>query len=39
MLQLNPSHEWKYSTDLYKKQYLIEPKFPIFNLNNKYKLI
>ena len=39
MLQLNPSSEWKYSTDLYKKQYLIEPKFPIFNLNKKYKQI
>jgi hypothetical protein len=39
MLQLNPSNEWKYSADLYKKQYLIEPKFPFFNLNGKYKPI
>ena len=39
MLQLNPSNEWKFSKDLYKKQYLIEPKFPICNLNKKYKLI
>ena len=39
MLQLNPSNKWRYSNDLYKKQYLIEPKFPIFNLNDKYKLI
>ena len=39
MLQLNPSNEWKYSTNLYKKQYLIEPKFPFFNFNRKYKPI
>ena len=39
MLQLNPSNEWRYSNNLYKKQYLIEPKFPFFNSNDKYKLI
>ena len=39
MLQLNPSNEWKYSVSLYKKQYLMEPKFPVLNLNKKYKKI
>ena len=39
MLQLNPSKEWKYSINLYKKQYLLEPKFPTFNLSDNYKLI
>ena len=39
MLQLNPSNKWKYSTTLYEKQYLLEPKFPILNLNKKYNLI
>ena len=39
MLQLNPSKKWKYSINLYKKQYLLEPKFPAFNLSDNYKLI
>ena len=39
MLQLNPSKKWKYSENLYKKQYLLEPKFPLLNLSDDYKLI
>ena len=39
MLQLNPSKKWKYSVNLYKKQYLLEPKFPLLNLSDDYKLI
>ncbi len=39
MLQLNPSKESRYSINLYKKQYLLEPKFPIFNFSDNYKLI
>ena len=36
MFQLNPSNNWKYSDNLYKKQYLMEPKFPLFNFKDKY---
>ena len=39
MLQLNPSKKWRCSTNLYKKQYLLEPKFPILNFNDNHKLI
>ena len=39
MFQLNPANKWRYSTSLYKKQYLMEPKFPLFNFKDKYKLI
>ena len=39
MLQLNPSKKWRYSINLYKKQYLLEPKFPAFNFRDDHKLI
>lgn len=39
MFQLNPSNQWKYSKNLYKKQYLMEPKFPLFNFKDKYNSI
>ena len=39
MFQLNPANKWKYSSNLYRKQYSIEPKFPLFNLMDEYKLI
>ena len=39
MLQLNPSKKWRYSKNLYKKQFLLEPKFPILNFNDNYNLI
>ena len=39
MFQLNPSKESKYSVNLYKKQYLLEPKFPLFNFKDAYNLI
>ena len=29
MLQLNPYFNWSYDTDLFKKQFLLEPKFPL----------
>ena len=35
MMQLNPSKHWQYSSKLYKKQYKIEPKFPLFNILDK----
>jgi hypothetical protein len=35
MIQLNPSKHWQYSCNLYKKQFKIEPKFPLFNIFDK----
>jgi len=35
MLQLNPSKNWQYSSELYHKQFQIEPKFPILNIFDK----
>jgi len=35
MLQLNPSKNWQYSSNLYEKQFKIEPKFPMLNLFDK----
>jgi hypothetical protein len=31
MFQLNPHKYWCYSYNIFKKQYFIEPKFPLFN--------
>lgn len=31
MIQLNPSKKWSINTNIYKKQFNIEPKFPFFN--------
>lgn len=35
MLQLNPSKYWQYSSNLYNKQFKIEPKFPMLNILDK----
>ena len=35
MLQLNPSKYWQYSSNLYNKQFKIEPKFPMLNIFDK----
>lgn len=35
MLQLNPSNQWCYSKFLFKKQFSIEPKFPLKNIFEK----
>jgi len=35
MLQLNPSKYWQYSSNLYNKQFNIEPKFPMLNIFDK----
>ena len=35
MLQLNPSKYWQFSSNLYNKQFNIEPKFPILNIFDK----
>ena len=39
MLQLNPSKNWCYSKLLYKKQFKIEPKFPLKNIFEKVKIL
>jgi len=35
MLQLNPSKNWNYSSNLYEKQFKIEPKFPLLRIFEK----
>ena len=35
MFQLNPSIDWEYSSNLYSKQFKIEPKFPMLNIFDK----
>jgi hypothetical protein len=35
MLQLNPSKNWNYSSNLYEKQFKIEPKFPLLKIFEK----
>ena len=35
MLQLNPSKNWTYSSNLYERQFKIEPKFPLLNIFEK----
>ena len=35
MLQLNPSKNWTYSSNLYERQFKIEPKFPLLNIVEK----
>lgn len=36
MIQLNPAKNWSYSRNLNQKQLRIEPKFPLFNIFEKY---
>ena len=31
MFQLNPSNKWKINSNLFSRQYFIEPKFPLFS--------